>query len=77
MDPMAYRLKACPTCGSKRITHVKRNLVRTYRGRHYVVPDLEFSECLNCNERLFDRDASRRIDECSPAFARRDRCRSA
>jgi YgiT-type zinc finger domain-containing protein len=70
-------IKACPTCGSKRIARVKRNLVRTYRGRRYVVPDLEFYECPKCDERLFDREASRRIDECSPAFARTPRRKSA
>jgi YgiT-type zinc finger domain-containing protein len=56
---------------------VKRSLVRVFRGRRYEVPDLEFYECPDCGERLFDRAASRMIEQHSPAFARNVRRKSA
>jgi hypothetical protein len=35
------------------------------------VPNLEFEECPNCGERLYDHDAMRKIEEHSPAYAKR------
>jgi YgiT-type zinc finger domain-containing protein len=71
------KLNSCPNCGSKRITRVRRNLVREFKGKRYEVPDLEFFECPNCGERFFDRAASQKIDEFSPALSRRARRQSA
>ncbi|MGI0016829.1 MAG: YgiT-type zinc finger protein, partial [Nitrososphaera sp.] len=39
------KLTFCPTCGSKKIKQVRRNLIRNFRGQTYVVPDLEYHEC--------------------------------
>jgi YgiT-type zinc finger domain-containing protein len=68
---MGLQITKCPTCGSKRIKRVRRNWRDTYQGRTYVVPNLEFEECPACGERLFDRDAMRKIEAHSPAFARK------
>jgi hypothetical protein len=38
------KITTCPTCGSKKIKLVRRDLQRTVRGQSYVVPDLEFHE---------------------------------
>jgi len=76
MTPMPD-ITTCPLCGSKRITKVKRTLTRRSHGKSYLVPDLEFHECASCGERFFDRAASRKIDQASPAFPRRARRKSA
>jgi len=63
-------IQSCPTCGGKRLLRVRRDLVREYKGQSYEVPDLEFEECPDCGEKLFDREAMRRIESCSPAFSK-------
>jgi len=60
----------CPNCGSAKIKRVRRNWTDEFEGKAYTVADLEFYECPTCNEKLFDRDAMRRIEADSPAFAR-------
>lgn len=61
-------INTCPSCGGNKIRRVKRTLTRTFRGRKYQVPDLEFEECPDCREKLFDREAMRLIKNCSPAY---------
>ncbi len=60
----------CPTCGSERIKKVRRKWVGKYRGRAYVVPRLEFYECPVCGEKVYDREAMRKIEAYSPAIAK-------
>ncbi len=60
----------CPTCGSRRIRQVRRDLTGEFEGRPYTVPGLEFFECPACGEKVFDKEAMRRIEACSPAFAK-------
>jgi YgiT-type zinc finger domain-containing protein len=62
------RIKTCPTCGSVRISKVKKNWRGKYHGRSYSVRSLSFYECSDCGERVYDRYAMRRIQENSPAF---------
>jgi len=64
------RITACPTCGSTEIKKVRRDWSGEYRGRSYKVPALEFYECPVCNERVYDREAMRKIESYSPAFAK-------
>jgi len=33
-----------------------------------VVPDLEFFQCSECGEKVYDRDAMHKIEEHSPAY---------
>jgi YgiT-type zinc finger domain-containing protein len=61
----------CPTCGSDKIKKVKRDHVGSFRGQEYVVPDLEFYECPNCGEKVYDAQAMRKIEAYSPAFAKK------
>ena len=64
------KITFCPTCGSRKIRAVRRVLSRTYRGKPYTVPNLEYYECPDCGERLFDRDAMRKIEKYSPAYSK-------
>jgi len=61
----------CPTCGGKNIKKVRRNWRGEYQGRTYIVPSLEFYECPDCKEHIYDRQAMRKIESHSPAFAKR------
>ena len=61
-------ISVCPKCGSRKIRRVKEDYRRIFRGQEYVVSDLEFHQCPQCGERLFDREAMRRIEACSPAY---------
>jgi YgiT-type zinc finger domain-containing protein len=49
---------------------VRKSVRRTWKDRAYVVPDLEFEECPECGERLFDHAAMRKIETYSPAYAK-------
>lgn len=66
---MIIHITICPTCGSNKIKKVRRKWAGEYQGRTYIVPSLEFYECPVCGEKVYDRDAMRRIEARSPAFA--------
>ena len=63
------KLKFCPTCGSEKIKKVRRNLTRIVRGQKYTVPKLEFYECPDCGEHIYDYEAMKKIQAHSPSFA--------
>ena len=63
-------ITTCPSCGSKRIKRVRRNVTRKFEGQQYTVPNLEYHECADCGEEVYDRDAMREIQAHSPAFKR-------
>ncbi len=62
------QIKTCPTCGSDNVKLVRKDVVRNYKGQTYTVPAVEFYECSNCGERVYDRVAMRKIEEVSPAY---------
>jgi YgiT-type zinc finger domain-containing protein len=62
------QIKTCPTCGSDKIRRVVRNLVRSYKGQTYSVPRVEFHECPNCGEKVYNREAMLKIEAHSPAY---------
>ena len=66
---MITHITICPTCGSNKIKKVRRKWAGEYQGRTYTVSSLEFYECPVCGEKVYDRDAMRRIEAHSPAFA--------
>jgi len=70
----SLEITRCPTCGSKEIRRVRRDVRRRARGRSYVVRDLEFHECPECGEHVYDREAMRRIEAASPAYDRVGSC---
>lgn len=70
-------ISSCPTCGSGKIRKVKRNWKGNFQGESYVVPALEFHECPNCGEEVYDREAMRKIEAYSPAYAKQRKSRKA
>jgi YgiT-type zinc finger domain-containing protein len=64
----ALKIKTCPTCGRGNIKKIRRNLSGRSAGQSYIVPLLELYECPDCGEKVYDREAIRRIERISPAF---------
>ena len=62
------QITACPSCGSNKIEKVCRDWSGEFHGQSYTVPSLEFYECPVCGEKVYDRQAMRKIEEHSPAF---------
>ncbi len=58
----------CPSCGSGNIRKVRRTWRGEFQGQRYSVPSLEFYECPDCGEKVYDREAMRKIEAHSPAF---------
>ena len=42
-----------------------------YQGQRYIVPNLEFHECPDCGEKIYDPEAMRKIEAVSPGFKAR------
>jgi YgiT-type zinc finger domain-containing protein len=64
------KITRCPTCGSRKIKAVRRTITRRFEGETYTVHNLAFHECPDCGERLYDRDAMRKIEAHSLAYAK-------
>lgn len=64
------KLITCPSCGSGKIKKVKKNWKGEFQGQKYTVPGLEYHECPHCGEKVYDREAMRKIESHSPAFAK-------
>lgn len=71
MDP----LTTCPSCDSHAIQKVRRNWIGHVKKQQYVVPHLEYYACPQCGEHVYDREAMRKIESYSPAFASRQRAK--
>lgn len=67
---MPGAITLCPSCGSNAIKKVRRNWTGTVNDRTYVVPNLEYYVCPQCGEKVYDRQAMRKIEAYSPAFAK-------
>lgn len=63
-------IKTCPSCGSRNIKKVRRTWRGEFEGRRYTVPGLDFYECPDCGEKVYDREAMEKIEAHSPAFAK-------
>jgi YgiT-type zinc finger domain-containing protein len=61
-------IKTCPTCGSDKIQLLVKDVIRKYKDQTYTVPAVEFYECANCGERVYDRTAIQKIEAYSPAY---------
>jgi YgiT-type zinc finger domain-containing protein len=70
---MSLNPNECPTCASPRIKHVRKDVRRSWRGQEYVVPKPAYWECPDCGEHVYDRDAMRRMEGCSPAHVSKRR----
>ena len=64
------KITRCPSCRSGKIKKVCRNWTGRFKGKKYTVPSLQYYECPECGERVYDRDAMRNIEAHSPAFER-------
>ncbi len=62
------KLTTCPSCGSERIKKVRRTWEGDYHGRAYTAENLQFYECPDCAEKVYDPQAMRIIEALSPAF---------
>ena len=49
---------------------VCRKWTGKYHGQAYSVPRLEFHECPACGEKVYDREAMRKIEAHSPALVK-------
>ena len=66
-----FEISSCPTCGSQKLRRVRRDFEGEYQGDAYRVEGLEFFECPDCGEKIYSREAMRRIEAKSPAFVSR------
>ncbi|HBA39303.1 MAG TPA: hypothetical protein DCZ05_06065 [Deltaproteobacteria bacterium] len=62
------KITTYPSCGSDKVKKVRRNWTGSFNGKRYTVPNLQYYECPDCGERVYDRDAMREIEARSPAF---------
>jgi predicted RNA-binding Zn-ribbon protein involved in translation (DUF1610 family) len=60
----------CPTCGSERIQAVKRDVCGQVRGQAYCASQVDFYECPDCGEKVYDRQAMARIEKARDAARR-------
>ncbi len=67
-----FQIKICPTCGSDKIRRVVRDITRKYKGQTYTVPKVEFYDCPNCGEKVYDREAMLKIESHSPTYRKAD-----
>jgi YgiT-type zinc finger domain-containing protein len=65
------KITICPTCGSDKIKKVRRNWTGKAQDKTYSVPNLEYYECPNCGEKVYDREAMRKIEAHSPVFSKK------
>jgi YgiT-type zinc finger domain-containing protein len=56
-------IRRCPTCGGRRMRRQTVTVKATVRGRTAEVPNLQLEVCPDCGEKLFDLEASRRMEE--------------
>jgi YgiT-type zinc finger domain-containing protein len=63
-------IKTCPTCGSKRIRRVKRDIESRRGGRPFIARGIQVEECPVCGERLFGPEALEQIDALKPREAK-------
>jgi len=59
-------IKTCPTCGARKVRAVTRDVKCNFKGQVYTAPQIQFHECTNCGERLYDRDAMRKMESYRP-----------
>lgn len=71
------KITICPNCGSNKIKQARRNWIGKTQGKSYTVPALEYYECPNCGEKVYDREAMRKIEAYSPTYAKRQEKKTA
>ena len=61
------KLSVCPNCGNKNLRKVRKAVTGTRQGKRYSAPAVEFYECPDCGERVYDPAAIRQIEQHSQA----------
>lgn len=56
------KLSICPNCGSKNLKKVRKTVSTNRQGKRYSVPAVQFYECPDCGERIYDPTAMRQIE---------------
>ncbi len=56
-------IRTCPSCGSRRLCRQEVTLTATVRNKKATVAGMELEVCPDCGEKLFDLEASRRMEE--------------
>ncbi len=59
-------IKACPTCGSRRIRRIKRDIQSKRGGQPFIARNIDIEECPVCGERLFSPEALDQIAAQQP-----------
>jgi len=61
-------IRTGPSCSSKKIKKIRGNLTREFDGQKYSASNVEYYECPDCGERIYGREAVRKIQAIWPAF---------
>ena len=67
---MLKTIFVCPSCGGNTIKKIRRNWTGKVNGETYLVPNLEYYLCPQCDEKVSGRRAMRKIEAHSPAFTK-------
>jgi len=59
------KLNVCPNCGNKNLKKVHKTVTGTRNGKRYSAPNVDYYECPDCGERIYDPAAIRQIEEHS------------
>ena len=59
------KLTICPNCGNKNLKKVRKAVNGARQGKRYSAPDVEFYECPDCGERIYDPAAIGQVEEHS------------
>lgn len=64
------QIKTCPTCGSRRIKQVTEDVPCDFGGHAYISKDITFYSCPAYGERVYGREAMRRMEAQRPQMHR-------
>lgn len=65
------KLTVCPNCGNKNLKKVRKTVTGTRQGKRYSAPSVEFYECPDCGERVYDPAAVQQIEQYSHVAMKR------
>ena len=71
------KITICPTCLSDKIKKVCRDWTDEVESTTYVVPSLEYYECPNCGEKIYDREAMQKIEAYSLVLSKKAKRKAA
>lgn len=64
-----FEITVCPVCSGK-VRKIKEDWIGKFKEQTYIVPDLEYYVCDECGEKIYTREALKKIEAFSPAFQR-------